>query len=308
MQYINRLSEYRDSRESAVTFGKFDGLHRGHQKLTEKVRKLGDRYGIRSIVCAFDMRPMWESIGKTPQILMTGRERQAHLEEKADVLAECPFTREFSRISAEDFIRDIIKGVFHARYVVVGTDFQFGYEKRGDIRMLRQYAKMYGYQLIVIEKERYENRIISSTYIKEVLLKGNMQLAGVLLGYVYGITGQVEHGRQLGRTLGFPTLNVAWPEDKIVPPRGVYLSDVRIEGEKFHAISNVGVKPTVSREERVLAESFLFDYDGDAYGKSVTIELLEFCRPERQFENVVELKACIDRDIAYGKRFFGYEE
>ena len=290
MQYINRLSEYRDSRESAVTFGKFDGLHRGHQKLTEKVRELGNRDGIRSIVCAFDMKP-----------------RQL-LNDKVDVLVNCPFTREFSRISAEDFIRDIVKGVFHARYVVVGTDFRFGYEKRGDIRMLADYAGQYGYQLIVIEKERYENRIISSTYIKEVLGHGDMRLAGELLGYAYGITGQVEHGKQLGRRLGFPTLNVVWPEDKLITPRGVYLSNVRIGGQSYHAISNIGVKPTVSKEEKVLAESFLFDYGGDAYGKSVSIELLEFCRPERRFENIEELKACIDKDIAYGKRFFGYGE
>lgn len=304
MQYINRLSEYKDDRESAVTFGKFDGLHRGHQLLVEEVRKLGKQDGIRSIVCAFDMGPLWKRIGKTPQILMTGKERQEHLEGKVDVLAECPFTQEFSQIKAEDFIRDIIKGVFHARYVIVGTDFQFGYEKRGDLGMLRQYAKEYGYQLIVIEKERYENRIISSTYIKEVLRQGDLRLAGMLLGYAYGITGQVEHGKQLGRTLGFPTLNVEWPKDKLVPPRGVYLSDVRIDGQRYHGISNVGVKPTVSKEERVLAESFLFGYDGDAYGKSVSVELLEFCRPERRFDDLEELKACIDRDIAYGKQFF----
>lgn len=300
MQYINRLSEYRDSRESAVTFGKFDGLHKGHQKLTEKVRELGNREGIRSIVCAFDMKPR--------QILMTCEERKTRLNGKVDVLVKCPFTREFSRITAEDFIRDIVKGVFHARYVVVGTDFRFGYEKRGDIRMLEEYAGRYGYQLIVIEKERHEDRIISSTYIKEVLCRGEMKLAGELLGYAYGITGRVEHGRQLGRRLGFPTLNVAWPEDKLITPRGVYLSNVRIDGRGFHAISNVGVKPTVSKEEKVLAESFLFDYDGDAYGKSVSVELLEFCRPERRFENIEELKACIDKDIAYGKRFFGYGE
>ena len=263
MQYINRLSEYRDSRESAVTFGKFDGLHRGHQKLTEKVRELGNRDGIRSIVCAFDMKPR--------QLLMTCEERKAHLNDKVDVLVNCPFTREFSRISAEDFIRDIVKGVFHARYVVVGTDFRFGYEKRGDIRMLADYAGQYGYQLIVIEKERYENRIISSTYIKEFLGNGDMRLAGELLGNAYGITGQVEHGKQLGRRLGFPTLNVVWPEDKLITPRGVYLSNVRIGGQSYHAISNIGVKPTVSKEEKVLAESFLFDYGGDAYGKSVSI-------------------------------------
>lgn len=308
MQYINSLSEYKDDRESAVTFGKFDGLHRGHRLLAEKVRRLGERDGIRSIVCAFDMGPFFRHVGKIPQVLMTGQERRGYLEGKVDVLAECPFTQQFSQIQAEDFIRNIIKGVFHAKYVVVGTDFQFGYEKRGDIRMLGAYAEEYGYQLIVIEKERYEDRIISSTYIKEVLRHGDMRLAGVLLGYAYGITGRVEHGNQLGRTLGFPTLNVPWPENKLVPPKGVYLANVRIDGRLFHGISNVGVKPTVSKEEKILAESYLFGYDGDAYGKSVTIELLEFCRPEQRFDSLDELKACIDRDISYGKHFFACEE
>ncbi len=171
--------------------------------------------------------------------------------------------------------------------------------------MLRQYAGEYGYEPIVIEKERYGDRIISSTYIKELLSEGKLALANQLLGYSYGITGQVEHGKKLGRTLGFPTLNVAWQEGKLVPPRGVYLSNIQVDKEWFHGISNVGVKPTVSKEERVLIESFLFGYDGDAYGKEVTIELLSFRRPECVFESVAKLKSCIDRDIEYGKRFFG---
>lgn len=308
MQYISKLSDYKDSRESAVTFGKFDGLHRGHQKLVEKVHELGERNQIRSIVCAFDMQPLWDRRGRAPQILMNSQERQRHLKEMADVLVTCPFTRDFSQMCAEDFIRDIIKGLFHARYVVVGTDFQFGYGKRGDIHMLEKYAEEYGYQLVVIEKERYEDRIISSTYIKEVLQQGDMELAGTLLGYAYGITGKVEHGKRLGRTLGFPTLNVAWPKGKLIPPRGVYLTDVQVDGRRYHGISNVGVKPTVSEDERVLAESYLFDYEGDAYGKTVIVGFLKFCRPERRFGSLDELKACIDRDIDYGKHFFACDE
>lgn len=304
MQYINRLSGYKDRKESAVTFGKFDGLHTGHQKLVEQVQKLGKEEGLASIVCAFDMQPLWERTGKAPQMLMTGKERQRRLEGKVDVLVECPFTAEFSKIHAKAFIRDIISRTLHAKHVVVGTDFQFGYHKQGDIHLLKQYEEEYGYHLTVIEKERYGGRIISSTYIKELLKEGDLALADRLLGYAYGITGKVEHGKRLGRTLGFPTLNVAWPAYKLVPPRGVYLSNIQVDGQWFHGISNVGVKPTVSREERVLIESFLFGYDGDAYGKEVTVDLLEFRRPERTFGSIAELKVCIDKDIEYGKHFF----
>ncbi len=308
MQYINKLSDYENRKESAVTFGKFDGLHTGHQKLVDQVQRLGKEERLDSIVCAFEMKPLWERMGRILQILMTGEERQRRLKGRVDILIECPFTVEFSQIHAEDFIRDIISRRLHAKYVVVGTDFQFGYGKQGDIHLLRQYEKEYGYHLIVIEKERYGERIISSTYIKELLNQGDFSLANRLLGYSYGITGKVEHGKKLGRTLGFPTLNVAWPEYKIVPPRGVYLSNIKVDGQWFHGISNVGVKPTVSREERVLIESFLFGYDGDAYGKEVTIDLLAFRRPERAFESVAELKSCIDRDIEYGKHFFANVE
>lgn len=308
MQYINRLSDYEGRKEGAVTFGKFDGLHTGHQKLVEQVRKLGQEKGLASIVCAFDMKPLWERSGKVPRMLMTGKERIRQLTGKADVLVECPFTLAFSQIHAEEFIRDIVCRRFHARYVVVGTDFRFGHEKQGDIHMLRQFEETYGYRLIVIEKERYEDRVISSTYIKELLREGELSLANRLLGYPYGITGQVEHGKKLGRTLGFPTLNVAWQENKLVPPRGVYLSNIQVDGKWFHGISNVGVKPTVSKEERVLIESFLFGYEGNAYGKEVAIDLLAFRRPERKFGSVAELKACIDEDIEYGKHFFANVE
>lgn len=308
MQYIKWLSHYKDSRESAVTFGKFDGLHKGHQKLVEKVSELAKQEGLNSIVCSFDMHPLWEKKGGVPQVLMSSAERQEHLKDKVDYLVECPFTEEFSQMHAEKFIKDIIKELFHAKYVVVGTDFRFGYQKQGDIQMLKVYAGIYGYQLIVIDKERYEDRVISSTYIREVLSQGEAGLAAKLLGYAYGLSGVVEHGKQLGRTLGFPTFNVAWPQDKIVPPRGVYLSNVLVDGCWYHGISNVGVKPTVSDEQKVLIESFLFGYEGEAYGKTVSIELLEFRRPEQKFKSIEEMKACIDNDIAYGKHFFGCEK
>lgn len=304
MQYIKGLSQYESDRESAVTFGKFDGLHKGHQKLVSKVRELSKENNVNSIVCAFDMHPLWERISAVPQIIMDKRERELHLAGQVDFLVDCPFTTKFSQMSAEAFIEEIICGLFHARFVVVGTDFRFGYEKRGDVHMLADCAKRYGYQLFVIEKERYQDRIISSTYIKEVLREGDVEKAKEMLGYPYGVDGVVEHGKRLGRTLGFPTVNLHWPADKIVPPNGVYFSDVRIEGDRYHAISNVGVKPTVSDGERLLVESFLFGYQGDAYGKEILVEFLKYRRPERKFESVDELKRAVSQDLDAGRRFF----
>ena len=156
---------------------------------------------------------------------------------------------------------------FHAKYVVVGTDFTFGCEKRGDVHMLAEYADQYDYQLIVIEKECYHDRIISSTYVKEVVKAGDVGLAEKLLGYPFEVEGMVEHGRQLGRTLGFPTLNVAWPDGKIVPAHGVYFCKIDVQDKTYPGIANVGIKPTVTEEKKLLIEAFLFGYSGNAYEK-----------------------------------------
>lgn len=155
MQYIKGLKDYHDDSQTAVTLGKFDGVHRGHEKLVEKVIEYADTAGVKSVVCAFDMLAFSKKHVDERCILMTKEEREDRLHDRVDYLVDCPFTREFSQVKAEDFIRDVLVETFHASYVVVGTDFTFGYKKRGDIHMLKEYEKVYGYHLVVIEKERY---------------------------------------------------------------------------------------------------------------------------------------------------------
>ena len=167
---------------------------------------------------------------------MVGEERLGKGERRSRLLIECPFTESFRQKSAEDFIQEIVHDLFHAKYVVVGTDFTFGCEKRGDVHMLAEYADQYDYQLIVIEKERYHDRIISSSYVKEVVKAGDVGLAEKLLGYPFEVEGMVEHGRQLGRTLGFPTLNVAWPDGKIVPAHGVYFCKIDVQARPIRGL------------------------------------------------------------------------
>ncbi len=304
MRYIEGIKAYDGKKRTAVTLGKFDGLHRGHEKLIGKVIQYAEADGIESVVCSFNMIPFCESQGIERKILMTKEEQRFRLEGRIGCLLDCPFTREFSMMTAEDFIRDILAGVFHASYVVVGTDFCFGRGKKGNIHLLKKYEKEYGYRLVVIEKERYQGRIISSTYIKEALSAGDLALANHLLGYPYTIAGVVEHGKQLGRRLGFPTLNVAPEAHKVMPPKGVYVSRSYVDGVGYNGICNLGVKPTVTDAGRMLAESYLFDYQGDAYGKKAAVQLYEFRRPERKFASVTEMKECIDKDIEYGKNYF----
>lgn len=298
MQYITEIESYQSKKKSVVTLGKFDGLHRGHQKLVEKVQEYTSDELV-SIVCSFDM-------GK--DVLLTETEKQRQLETKADVLIAVPFTEALREMEAEVFIEEVLVKRFHAAYIVVGTDFCFGYKKHGNVQMLEQYADRYGYHLDVIEKEEYDGQEISSTRIRAALEAGKVAYANQLLGYPYSVSGVVEHGKQLGRRLGFPTMNVAFEERKKAPRFGVYACRVCIDGEWFPGIGNIGVKPTVTKERRLLAEVYVLGYEGDAYGKTITVSLCDFERPEKTFASIEELKTQVDADILYGKQYFHLDE
>ncbi len=299
MQYLESLDAYQSGKPCAVTFGKFDGLHRGHQKLIDQTKALASENHLTSVVCAFDM-------GQTDQLL-TKEERRKMLEDQVDVLIDCPFTRLIKEQEAETFLRETVQGLFHAAFVVAGTDFRFGYQGAGDVRLLQEAAGRYGYEPVILDKELWQGREISSTYVKEALNAGDLSLTDQLLGYDFGVSGSVEHGNQLGRSLGFPTCNLIWPENKILPPKGVYLTRTCVDGNWYPGISNVGIKPTVSDEGQVLLEDFLFGYTGNAYGKNISVRLLKFERPEQKFQDVSDLKAQVDKDIEFGKEFFGLE-
>lgn len=304
MQYIKGIEFYKDEHRTAVTLGKFDGLHRGHQKLIKSVKEHAQMDNVKSVVFAFDMGPLFERLGKKRECIMTNEERRIRLEGQVDYLLECPFTENICRMEAEAFIREILVDRLHVKYVSVGTDFHFGHEKRGDYRMLEMYAKEYGYQVEVIEKERYHDREISSTYVKEELREGRIDIVNTLLGYPYLIAGEVEHGRKLGRRIGFPTMNVIPPPEKLLPPNGVYVNEIIVDGKCYEGVCNIGVKPTVGMGFKPSVETFLFEYEGDAYGKNICIRVYEAEREEQKFPSVSELKEQMAKDIEYAKAYF----
>lgn len=294
MKYITGIQSYHGTKKTAVTMGKFDGLHRGHQKLVDKIREYASD-DCESVLCAFDMHR---------DAIMTNRERREHLEGKIDWLIDCPFTKDLRNMEAEDFIRDILCGKLGAAHIAVGRDFVFGHDKRGSVKMLEAFAGEYGYTLDVMEKERYHDIVISSTYIRDALAQGDVELAKKLLGYPYELTGIVQHGQQLGRTLGFPTMNIEPEAQKIMPRYGVYACRVKIDGTWYNGVGNAGVKPTVTDERRRLLEVYVYGYEGDAYGKEVTARFCGFERPEVKFGSVDELKEQVMKDMQYGIDFF----
>ena len=185
MKYIKGIEAYQDTRNSAITLGKFDGLHLGHELLVSRVEEHQIQDDVVGIVFAFDMRPMLKKLNKPYWVLLTNEEKAARLDGRVDYFIDCPFDESIASMEAEDFIKNVLVETFHAKYIVVGTDFHFGHGKRGDYRMLQEYSEKYGFQVDVMEKKRHEGREISSTYIKELLADGKKELADELLGYEY---------------------------------------------------------------------------------------------------------------------------
>ncbi|HIQ97253.1 MAG TPA: bifunctional riboflavin kinase/FAD synthetase [Candidatus Limivivens merdigallinarum] len=295
MEYLSGLSGLYIYEETAVTLGKFDGLHRGHQKLIK--RTMGyQRQGYKSTVFTLDF-------GRK-EMLLTGEERREILEKKGvSYLIDCPFLPEVASMEPEDFIQSVLVDKLHAKKIVVGEDFHFGHNRKGDARLLKELEHIYEYEAEIVRKEKEGDREISSTYIREEIAKGNMEAAGRLLGYPYFVSGEVLHGRHIGSRLLVPTTNLVPTTRKLLPPNGVYISRTLVNGREYGGITNIGYKPTVGEKFRGV-ETYMFDFDEDLYGCDITVQLLKFLRPEKKFDSIDLLREQMKQDIGVGRSFF----
>lgn len=306
MQYITGFEHYREDAGTAVTLGKFDGLHRGHRKLVERIMEhVEQEPDLKSVVCFFEMTEFKKMCHLDQKKLMMNEERAIRLDGRVDYLIECPFLS-VKEMEAETFIEKILSELFHAKYIVVGENFRFGHERRGDVGMLAKYQETYGYRLEVIPNEYYGERIVSSTYVKEVMKTGNIDLVNRLLSYPYTIAGTVQKGEGMGRQIGYPTMDIFPCQEKILPPAGAYVCKLSVEGQWYQGVCNIGQKPTVSNGEDTILSVHLFCYDEkeEASGKPVVLQLYHYLRPEEKFDDVDELKSQIQADIREGKRHF----
>ncbi len=300
MIYFTGRTDVTIEYDTALTLGKFDGIHTGHRMLLSKIK---EQPRLKSVVFTFDINPSFAVSGSDNTILTTNEERKEVVEGlNIDYLYECPFTDEIKNMEASDFVRKIVKDL-HVRYIAVGSDFGFGHNRAGDYRLLQSMASELGYTVEVVDKVRFNGREISSTYIREVILAGDMVNAAKMLGYPYTVKGTVGFGRQLGRTMGIPTTNIIPIKSKLLPPNGVYVSRVRIDGEMYMGVTNIGVKPTVGDENEKGAETYIFDFDKDVYGHDITIELFYYIRQEMRFNSIAELKAQMEKDIAFTRGY-----
>lgn len=303
MKYITRTLDFEFNNNSAVTLGKFDGLHKGHMKLLNRVLELG-KSNLETVVFAFDMSPIGQIADDNFRTLLTNEERKDLVETTGiDCLVECPFVTEIMNMEPEVFVEQMLVKQLKASYVIVGTDFHFGHNRKGDPQMLVELGKRYDFKVEVLEKVYDDNREISSTYIREEIEKGNIEKANELLGYPYFITGEIIKGRHLGSTIGMPTINQAPLKTKRLPPFGVYTSLTKISDEIYKSVTDIGVKPTVG-SDKVGVETNLFGCDEDLYGLTAKVEFHHFQRPEQKFETVERLKEQLEKDVKIAKQYW----
>lgn len=303
MKYIKDTVDFNIEENTVLSLGKFDGVHRGHDLLLENLFQK-KKEGLSAVIFTFNIPPR-QNVEHAMQHVLTTNEEKMHLLEQlgVDYLIECPFTREIMCMEAQDFVRKIVREL-HVKCFVVGDDFHFGHNRCGDYHMLRDMAEELGYEVIVVKKIKEDERDISSTFVREEVELGHIEKANHLLGYPYFVCGKVEHGKEIGRTIGIPTINLLPPKEKLLPPFGVYVSKVLIDGKEYHGVTNVGRKPTIAGENPVGVETHILDVAQDLYGKEVKVEFLKFVRPEQKFDSVESLKNQMQQDVATAKRYF----
>ena len=306
MQVITGTREFQIEEPTAVTIGKFDGRHKGHQKLLREMLCFKERQGLKAAVFTFDMAPAGVMAGRVQTVITTNQERRNKMAKMGiDYLVEYPFDQNTAHMSPEEFVSEVLVRRMHAKAVVVGTDCSFGYKGKGNAQLLKEMSESCGFEAVIIEKEQDDHRDISSTYVWEELDQGNIEKANELLGEPYAIHGVVVHGNHIGGAiLGFPTANILPPPEKHLPPFGVYVSQVLVDGALYRGVTNIGKKPTVEGESPVGVETFIMGLEANLYGKEIEVQLLNFERPEQKFSSLEELKERIEKDKEYAAAYF----
>lgn len=283
------LENRKFSMPSAVVIGKFDGVHKGHQHLLELALDICKEKNLKSLAYTFP----------------SGRYAITDDNEKNNLLYKCgieniycqPFTDEFKATMPEEFVR-ILKNDLSAKHVIVGFNFRFGKDRAGDASQMERLCKKEGIGITIASPVLFENEPISSTRIREQIKNGDVKSAHLMTGRLFEITSEVMHGKQLGREMGFPTINMSTQNISLLPQVGVYATKVEIDGKAYAAITNIGENPTVDNDSKIKAETHIIGFGGDLYGKTVTVKFIEKLRGERTFDNINELKnqLCADKE------------
>jgi len=288
-----------------LALGNFDGLHRGHLKIVERVRRGAAEHGGTPMAMTFDPHPSRiVRPDKAPPLLMTKAQRLEALDRAGiAAVAVVRFTTELSHWDPETFVRTVLVDWLRVSEVWVGANFLFGHDRSGNFSTLRTLGQRYGFRADKIDPVRYKEFVVSSTRIRRLVAEGRMDEAGALLGHPYYIDGTVVAGKRRGRELGFPTANLQ-TENELLPPNGVYATTTTIDGVVHASLTNVGVRPTFGDAVKPIIEAYVLGFNGDLYGRPVRLGFVQRLRDERKFEDVDALRTQMEADRRRAERLF----
>lgn len=298
MKVYNSIEEFKGVATAIVTIGTFDGVHNGHHRILSRLKETAGKLNGETVILTFSPHPRMVLFPNTQQVLLSTREEKIELLDKFGIehLIIHPFTREFSMLSSQEFIEQILVKGLETKRLVIGYDHHFGKDREGSFENLKRNAPAFGFEVEEIPAWETDNSKVSSTRIRKALAEGQVEMASILLGYEYGISGTVVKGQQLGRQLGFPTANIICTDpNKLIPGNGVYAVKVIYKGQEMGGMMNIGVRPTVNGAGRT-AEVNIFDFNSEIYGESLEVRFVKWVRGEKKFEGIQQLTEQLHRD------------
>lgn len=298
MKIVNSIKSFNANKPTIVTIGTFDGVHLGHKKILEQIVENAHSQNCESLVLTFFPHPrtILQADSEMKQLNTLAEKTNLLSALGIDNLVIHPFDAAFSRLTAEEFVKQVLVDTFKIKKIIIGHDHRFGRNRTANIDDLIEFGNKFGFEVEEISAKQINEVSISSTKIRNALTEGNIELANNYLGYYYSLTGIVSKGKQLGRTIGFPTANIKIVEEyKLIPQNGVYIVQSNLDGIMYHGMMNIGTRPTVDGTTQTI-EIHFFDFQKELYNQKITISLLHRMRSEQKFESVDALKKQLDKD------------
>lgn len=299
MNTIKSINEINNKNKSIITIGNFDGLHKGHQVLIKETVDYAKKNNIQSIVFTFENHPANYFIPNSVKNIISEKQKLAILKNMGvDMVISIPFDDYMTKITPNEFVRDILVNKLNIEKLIIGHDFTFARNKEGNIDSLQLLSHKYKFKLQVVSPIRINGIRVSSTKIRGLILDGSLDKVRQYLGYNYQLEGRVIHSKKLGRTIGFPTANLEIDNNMVIPKNGIYATKVYVEDKVYFGATNVGYNPTVNGKSLSI-ETNILEFDEDIYGKNIKVEFLERIRDEKKFSSLEELKNQLGKDTNY---------
>ena len=297
MKIIKNLHDYSQKTPLALSIGMFDGVHHGHQTIIKNLNSAAQNKDLESAILTFWPHPRTVFNPNDDLKLLNTIEEKTYLLEKNKVqhLFLKEFDEEFRNLTGEEFVKQILIDKLNVKHLIIGHDHTFGKNRSGDFNLLKKMSSEYGFEIVQVEAVDFQDRHISSTQIRNALMNADITAANEMLGYHYSVSGEVVHGRKLGRTIGYPTANISVNPLKFLPKKGAYIVDAFVKNQQFKGMLSIGTNPTVDGKS-LSVEVYILDFDSDIYGEAISVNFREFLHEEIKFESLDQLIERLDED------------